>query len=230
MSDRHVDRFSPAMPSLSTVTHWLLVDFENIQPVFRAASLTDTRIVVFHGAQQRDAPAKLESSIDAEFVRCSKTGKNALDFHLTYYLGHLAAQHPNDDFHVLSKDKGYDPLIEHLRAKGSDVRRLERAPSFASKPPPGPRGKPSAPNGIAATKSQATGQLPAVATVRKALKSVPNRPRNTARLRNWVDSRFNKDLSDAAFAALLNNLTRRNVIVLQGDSVLYETTETAAKA
>ena len=221
------------MPSLRSVTHWLLVDYENIQPVFRPGGLTDTRIVVFHGAQQRDAPAKLKSqlsAIDAEFVRCAKTGKNALDFHLTYYLGHLAAQHPKDDFHVLSKDKGYDPLIEHLRTRGSDVRRLENSPSFTSKSPPSSHRKPSAPNGVAATKSEAAGQLPAVATVRKALQSAQNRPRNTARMRNWINSRFNKDLSDAAFAALLNNLTRRKVIFLQGDSVLYETKGTTAKA
>lgn len=220
------------MPSLRSVTHWLLVDYENIQPAFRDESLSNTRLVVFHGAQQRDAPAKLKSqlsSIPAEFVRCTKTGKNALDFHLTYYLGRLAAQHPKDDFYVLSKDKGYDPLIEHLKNAGADVRRLEHAPSFKSKAPPSPRSKPSAPNGVAATK-QAAGQLPPVATVRKALQSVPNRPRNTARLRNWVNSRFNKDLSDAAFAALLNNLTRRNVIVLQGNNVRYETPGTTAKA
>ena len=96
------------MASLRSVTHWLLVDYENLQPVFRPGSLSDARVVVFHGAQQQGAPAKLKSrlaSIDSEFVRCTKTGKNALDFHLTYYLGRLAAQHPKDDFYVLSKDK-----------------------------------------------------------------------------------------------------------------------------
>ena len=71
-------------------------------------------------------------------------------------------------------------------------------------------------------KPRAAGELPAVATVRKALRSERNKPRSAAGLRNWVDSRFNKDLSDAAFCALLNNLTRRNVIVLRGDSVLYD--------
>ena len=212
------------MPSLRSVTHWLLVDYENLQPVFRPGSLSDARVVVFHGAQQQGAPAKLKSqlvSIGSEFVRCTKTGKNALDFHLTYYLGRLAAQHPKDDFYVLSKDKGYDPLIQHLKSAGASVRRVEHAPRFTAKAPPSPPRKPSTPNG-AAMKSQAEGQPPPVATVRKALQAVPNRPRNTARLRNWVNSRFNKDLSDAAFAALLNNLTCRNVIILQGDSVLYE--------
>ncbi len=219
---------------MRSVTHWLLVDYENVQPAFRPERLSDARVVVFHGAQQRDAPAKLKSqlaSVDTEFVRCTKTGKNALDFHLTYYLGRLAAQHPNDDFYVLSKDKGYDPLIEHLKSTGADVRRVELAPSFASKAPPSPRRQRPTPNtSTEAAKSQAAGELPPVATVRKALRAVQNRPRNTARLRNWVNSRFNKNLSDAAFAALLNNLTRRNVIVLRGDSVVYEAPGTTAKA
>jgi len=54
----------------------------------------------------------------AEYVRVSAPGRNALDFHIAYYLGRLAITEPEAYFHVIALDKGYDPLIEHLKAKG----------------------------------------------------------------------------------------------------------------
>jgi hypothetical protein len=50
-------------------------------------------------------------------VRLTSAGRNALDFVLVYYLGCAAAASPADSFHIISKDKGFDPLIEHLRSK-----------------------------------------------------------------------------------------------------------------
>ena len=40
-----------------------------------------------------------------------------LDFHIAYYIGRLAAEEPSAHFHIISKDAGFDPLIQHLRSK-----------------------------------------------------------------------------------------------------------------
>ena len=40
-----------------------------------------------------------------------------MDFALAYYLGRKAVTDPTAFFHIVSKDKGYDPLIEHLKAR-----------------------------------------------------------------------------------------------------------------
>jgi hypothetical protein len=52
---------------------------------------------------------------DAEYIQIDGNGSNALDFHIAYYIGRLAVQHPDAHFHVISKDTGFDPLMNHLR-------------------------------------------------------------------------------------------------------------------
>ena len=49
--------------------------------------------------------------------------KNALDFALSYYLGRAVLADPTAHFHIIAKDGGYDPLIEHLRMRHINVRR-----------------------------------------------------------------------------------------------------------
>jgi len=47
----------------------------------------------------------------AEYVRISGNGSNALDFHIAFYIGQLAAHEPDAYFHIISKVTGFDPLI-----------------------------------------------------------------------------------------------------------------------
>ena len=56
-----------------------------------------------------------------KYVRIVGNGRNALDFHIAYYLGQLATQ--TRDFHIISKDQGFDPLIKHMKGKGISCRR-----------------------------------------------------------------------------------------------------------
>jgi hypothetical protein len=50
-------------------------------------------------------------------------GTNALDFHIAYYIGRLAAKCPDAYFHIISKDTGFDPLIKHLKGQGISCQR-----------------------------------------------------------------------------------------------------------
>ena len=52
-----------------------------------------------------------------EIVRLEKAGKNAVDFALTYYLGRKVAGDSAAYFHIVSKDAGYAPLVEHLKSR-----------------------------------------------------------------------------------------------------------------
>ncbi|WP_245936072.1 PIN domain-containing protein [Suttonella ornithocola] len=49
-------------------------------------------------------------------IRLQKAGKNALDFYLSYYLGKITAIDPKAIIGILSKDGGYDILVEHILA------------------------------------------------------------------------------------------------------------------
>ena len=52
---------------------------------------------------------------NVHFIRVKKTGKNALDFYLSFYLGKITEQDPAALIGILSKDGGYDVLTEHIK-------------------------------------------------------------------------------------------------------------------
>jgi hypothetical protein len=104
-------------------TNIVLIDFENVQPESLAAlERAHFKVIVFVGAGQTRVPFEIASALqrmgaNAEYVQISGNGKNALDFHICFYIGQLAAQDPAAYFHVISKDGGFDPLIRHLKSR-----------------------------------------------------------------------------------------------------------------
>ena len=104
-------------------TNVVLIDFESVQPQSLAALEQDHyRIFVFVGATQAKLPFEVVSAIQrmgdrAQYVKISGSGPNTLDFHIAFYIGHIAAQDPTTFFHVISKDTGFDPLIRHLKTR-----------------------------------------------------------------------------------------------------------------
>ena len=90
-------------------------------------------MLVFAGANQTKVPLELVAALqpfgkDAEYITISGSGRNALDFHIAFSIGELSKEDPEGCFHIISKDTGFDPLIEHARKKNIHVHRLkERA-------------------------------------------------------------------------------------------------------
>lgn len=123
---RAIARVSPARASLPG-TH-VLLDYENVQPTqeqVRALVPDARQLWVFHGPHQRDVEQRFASfGSDATAVLISKTGKNALDFHLSFYMGYIASKNPGSAMVVIANDKGYEPMLAHARAMGFAVRRL----------------------------------------------------------------------------------------------------------
>lgn len=134
-----IARVSPARASVPG-TH-VLLDYENVQPTNEEvrALVPDARQVwVFHGPHQRDVEQRFASfGSDVTAVPISKTGKNALDFHLSFYMGYIASKNPGSVMVVIANDKGYEPMLEHARAMGFAVRRLAhgKVKSAAKKTP-----------------------------------------------------------------------------------------------
>lgn len=112
-------------------TNYVLIDFENVQPVLSAALASEVfKIIVFVGATQVRVPYHLLGAQQAfgdriRFIKISGNGRNALDFHIAYYLGQLAIVEPEAYFHAIAVDKGMDPLIQHLQDKGINAARWE---------------------------------------------------------------------------------------------------------
>lgn len=118
--------------------HHILIDHENVQPADLAGlDAHDACVWVFTGAQQKVAISLIEAvqalGERGRFVRISGNGRNALDFHIAYYLGGFAARDPSASFLIVSADAGYDPLITHLNAQGIVACRLP-LPQVAAQP------------------------------------------------------------------------------------------------
>lgn len=102
----------------------VLIDYENVQPsVADALERPVFKVWVFVGAQQSKVKFDLVDLLQrkgdsAKVIKMTSTGRNALDFHMSYYLGNLVKECPGDYYHLVAKDTGMDPLIEHLRAMG----------------------------------------------------------------------------------------------------------------
>lgn len=105
-----------------------LVDFENVQPPLEAlAKLAPgfTDVWLFHGPHQaKQAQAFAASHARVTLVPRSGQGPNALDFHLSFYLGYVAAKHPDAELVVVANDRGYDPMLAHARMLKFRARRV----------------------------------------------------------------------------------------------------------
>jgi hypothetical protein len=189
----------------SMKTTYVLIDYENVQPDdLVLLEGQPHEVVLFVGAQQSKVPVALATALQARgplarYVQISSNGRNALDFHIAYELGQLTAQHPSACFHVISKDKGFDPLIEHLRSKGLDVHRSETLGALLP--------------------SSDEDQL---ATVIARLVSMgPARPRRTKTLASTINAMFGKELQEAAIQGLIDALARRHEISVENGKVTY---------
>lgn len=116
------------------VTH-ILVDFENVQPEDMSLLRGDQyRVIIFRGPHQNrldfdvvEALQPLGSNVT--HVQSDKQGKNALDFHIAFYLGRLLPEglsnglpdRKNDRFIVITKDGGFDALLSHVRSLGYEA-------------------------------------------------------------------------------------------------------------
>jgi hypothetical protein len=109
----------------------LLVDFENIQKIDLSRLDDSYRAIVFVGAKQNppkaaSKPATAKRFQRVDFFQIVGSGKNALDFHIAFHLGRTFETAPKTECFVLSKDKGFDPLLAHLNKSGLACTRIDQ--------------------------------------------------------------------------------------------------------
>ena len=107
----------------------LLVDYENVQQIDFCRLGDSFNVVVFLGSSQKTLPVDLVSRAQPLGKRLTwqpidGNGSNALDFYIACHLGRLIETTPNVDCIVLSKDKGFDPLLRHMNQEGLKCRRI----------------------------------------------------------------------------------------------------------
>jgi hypothetical protein len=215
-------------------TNYVLVDFENVQPDSLAALANGPfRVKVFVGAAQAKGRISFELShsmqmlgASAEYVRIARTGKNAVDMHIAYYVGRLLEKEPGAMIHIVSKDTDFDPLIEYLNAKGSSCKRVKTIAEVPKHATPRP--------GTAAAKTAAkhTPHVPSprrphaekLAPIIKHLHSLSGKPATSKKLTQTIASYFKQHggtLPDKTVALIIDELIRLKYVSQDGTKVSY---------
>ena len=168
-----------------TLTH-ILVDFENVQPQVDDLGLLrgdDFRVRIFHGVHQNKFDVRMYKALQplgdkVELVQSDRQGPDVLDFHISFYLGRLLQEHLNPKtsaaqaarFFVISKDRGFDSLIVHIRSLGFEAHRVAtiRA-ALGTRATPSAEAARNEPKKVAAKKTLAPRKTPAVKATLKAV-------------------------------------------------------------
>lgn len=199
-------------------TTYVLIDYENVQPDNLA--LLDGKSVevyIFLGVNQKKLDADTVQALQplgkrVHYIRMLGSGPNALDFHIAFYVGELAHHAPKGTFYIISKDKGFDPLIAHLKSRakcqGTPINIERRVAIAALTSPKAPKAlSPVSPLDIILT----------------SLKDHPkNRPRKVATLRNHIHHRLSQKTTSDELDGLLVELTSAGHILIDGNNVSYK--------
>jgi hypothetical protein len=192
-------------------TNYVLIDFENVQPKnLGILAAHPFKVLVFIGANQTKVPRHVAVAMQAlgdraKYVEIDGNGPNALDFHIAYYIGELAAADPTGSFHIISKDKGFDPLIRHLKGKNIQVRRESDLAEI--------------PNLRIPKKAKKDDMIDAI--VKNLVGRGSSRPRKVKTLQNTINHLVAETLDDAKLAALVNEMQTRKLIVINKGNIKY---------
>lgn len=210
------------MPSTNEIAppqNHVFVDFENVHQI--DVSVIGAKAVNFTlllGAKQTKLDVGLvekmmEHSTSVQLIRLASSGKNALDFALAYYVGRAVSAHPGAYIHVVSKDKGFDPLVEHLRSRNIPAHRHD---SFATLTFSG-----TAKAAPAAPKVETAGlEEPLTRVLERLRKNVTNRPKRKKTLLSHLKSNLGKDTTEAEAAKLVEMLRQAGHISIGDKDVV----------
>lgn len=191
---------------------YVLVDFENVQPKnLEILKEHPFRVLIFIGSNQAKLPRHVVVPMQAlgekaKYVEIAGSGPNALDFHIAYYIGELATREPDAHFHIISRDKGFDPLILYLRNRKKI--RIRRETDLAEIPE----------LRIPDTTSRDE-QIDAI--VKNLRQRGHSRPRKVKTLQNTINTLFTKKLDQAELDAITDELRKRNLIEVRQNNVSY---------
>lgn len=187
----------------------LLVDYENVQQLDFSLLDDGSKVIVFVGLTQKNVPIDVVTGAQplgdrVEWQRVDGNGSNALDFYIACQLGRVLERTPGTHCTVLSKDKGFDPLLRHLSKNGLRCRRIN---SLLELHP-----------------TKATAEEPnykrVVELLGKAQKTA--RPRTRATLSKHISAMFQKGISQKDVDRIINLLFANKMISEGNQRISYE--------
>jgi hypothetical protein len=196
-------------------SNFVLIDYENVQPEAMSALVEEHfNVIVFVGANQAKVSFEVASALQqlgdrAQYIKISGNGSNALDFHIAFYIGELASRHPNAFFHIVSKDTGFDPLIQHLKTRKILAGRSKSVVDI--------------PIVKAASSKSPLERIEIIVADLKRRGSA--KPRTVKTLSSTIQAIFQKQLSDEDVTGLVNGLNKKGIVKISGTKVAYSLPE-----
>jgi len=190
--------------------NYILIDYENVKAIdLRPITDKPYHLMVFVGASQHkistDFAMQVQDLKAAEYVRISGNGHNALDFHIAYMIGRLAEREPDASFHIVSRDRGFDPLITYLKANNIKANRVGDLFEIRALRIP-----------------KAVGDEGIVDDVVKNLRGRgSSKPRKLRTLASTIGSLFKDGLSDDEVQSVIAQLQAKGHIVVNQEKVSY---------
>lgn len=217
-------------------TSYILVDFENVQPdSIGSLDAAAFSIIFLVGAKQRNmeidvVQALKLSGVPFDIQRIEGNGKNALDFHIAYYIGRLSTESPGSVFHIISKDTGFDPLIRHLEKskvvchRWSAITDIPSPRALHTKTTSPPR-EPAKRQAKAAAKQKPKISGHADEMIKNLEKRASAKPTRLKTLSGVIKSHFRAiSLTSTEVDAIIDELKKQNFIAVDGEKVTYPTT------
>lgn len=212
-------------------TNYVLIDYENVQVKSLALLKGEQfRVRVFLGPNNTKLPVELVLAVQelgerAEYTVLETSGRNALDFHIAYYLGVLASIEPSGFFHIISKDTGFDPLIQHLKSKKVFAARsasIEEMPCFAAPPLATQQSNIQ----IIQQKSNIAQSRPTIEelveiAVDDLIKRKASKPRMPKTLLSTIHARCGKDIPSSDIDVVYKTLIKQGYVKVEGAKVTY---------
>jgi hypothetical protein len=192
-------------------TNHVLIDFESVQPdSLGALEQAHFKVHIFVGASQTKLPFAVAAAIQrmgtrANYVQISGNGHNALDFHIAFYIGQLAAGDSSAHFHIISKDTGFDPLIQHLKSRNIVAARVKTVAEIP----------------LVKTADAKSPENRLTVVVQRLRQMKASKPRTLKSLRSTIASVFQKQLSDADIDAIVKALSTRKIAALSENKMTY---------
>ena len=167
-------------------------------------------VKVFVGATQTKLSFELVAAIQqlgsrAEYIKIAGVGRNALDFHIAYYIGRIAAEQPDAFFHIISKDTGFDPLIQHLKERDIFCGRWESLEDIP----------------VVKAAQVKSPEERADLFMSRLLQPNVTKPRTEKTLRSAISAHFQQQLADEDLTAVMDALRRPGHLSIADGKVLY---------
>ena len=204
----------------------VFVDFENVHEIdLEVIGSKSVSFTLLLGSRQTKLDVclvekLLAHAVSVQLVRLTASGKNALDFTLAYYIGRAVAADPTGCFHIVSKDTGYDPLIEHLQSKHIPAHRHDSFATLtftgaAKLPTPAP------PGATPKLKAQSKPKVQPFAWDEKAAqvlehlrKPSTTRPRSETKLLSFLVAHLGHKITEAEALNLVKHLSQAGHLII----------------